>query len=71
MKHKEETVEAVVYGIKFNGVLVYLPRYYNINLLIVYCYCRYGIQGNLYMKNRNGLVISFDEDNVIIWREGI
>ena len=45
-----------MYGIRTNGVLVYLQRY--------------GVQGHVYLKDRNGLVATPDEDNMVVWREG-
>ncbi|XP_069722504.1 DIS3-like exonuclease 1 isoform X1 [Phaenicophaeus curvirostris] len=48
--------DGVIYSIRTNGVLVFVPRY--------------GIKGAAYMKNKEGLVISCQGDGSCEWKPG-
>ncbi|KFR02537.1 DIS3-like exonuclease 1, partial [Nipponia nippon] len=48
--------DGVIYSIRTNGVLVFVPRY--------------GIKGAAYMKNKEGLVISCQGDRSCEWKPG-
>ncbi|NWU96828.1 DI3L1 exonuclease, partial [Upupa epops] len=48
--------DGVIYSIRTNGVLVFVPRY--------------GIKGAAYMKNKEGLVIACQGDQSCEWRPG-
>ncbi|KAM6245727.1 DIS3-like exonuclease 1 isoform 3-T3 [Spheniscus humboldti] len=48
--------DGVIYSIRTNGVLVFVPRY--------------GIKGAVYMKNKEGLVISCQGDRSCEWKPG-
>nr|XP_008170669.1 DIS3-like exonuclease 1 isoform X1 [Chrysemys picta bellii] len=50
------TADGVVYSIRTNGVLVFVPRY--------------GIKGAAYLKNKEGLVISCQSDGSCVWKPG-
>ncbi|CAH2274472.1 DIS3-like exonuclease 1 isoform X1 [Pelobates cultripes] len=50
------TCDAIIYAIRTNGVLLFLPRY--------------GIKGAAYMKNTEGLVLSSNEDGNCHWTSG-
>ncbi|KAM8972773.1 DIS3-like exonuclease 1 [Pelodytes ibericus] len=50
------TCDALIYAIRTNGVLLFLPRY--------------GIKGAAYLKNTDGLVLSFSEDGRGQWTSG-
>ncbi|XP_074862490.1 DIS3-like exonuclease 1 isoform X1 [Carettochelys insculpta] len=49
-------VDGVIYSIRTNGVLVFVPRY--------------GIKGAAYLKNKEGLVISCQSDGSCVWKPG-
>ncbi|PKU36386.1 dis3-like exonuclease 1 [Limosa lapponica baueri] len=48
--------DGVIYSVRTNGVLVFVPRY--------------GIKGAAYMKNKEGLVISCQGDRSCEWKPG-
>ncbi|XP_026992960.2 DIS3-like exonuclease 1 isoform X1 [Tachysurus fulvidraco] len=48
--------DAIIYSIRANGVLVFLPRY--------------GLRGAVYLKNRENQVVSVGEDGVCVWQVG-
>uniref|UniRef100_A0A8C5MFD5 DIS3-like exonuclease 1 n=1 Tax=Leptobrachium leishanense TaxID=445787 RepID=A0A8C5MFD5_9ANUR len=50
------TCDAIIYAIRTNGVILFLPRY--------------GIKGAAYLKNNEGLVLSCDEDGTCHWTQG-
>nr|XP_016853552.1 PREDICTED: LOW QUALITY PROTEIN: DIS3-like exonuclease 1 [Anolis carolinensis] len=50
------TADGVVYSIRTNGVLVFVPRY--------------GIKGAAYLRNKEGLVLSCQGDGACEWRPG-
>ncbi|XP_062998598.1 DIS3-like exonuclease 1 [Elgaria multicarinata webbii] len=50
------TADGVIYSIRTNGVLVFVPRY--------------GIKGAAYLKNKDGLVISCQVDGNCEWKPG-
>ncbi|XP_066557335.1 DIS3-like exonuclease 1 [Amia ocellicauda] len=49
--------DAVIYTIRANGVLVFIPRY--------------GIKGGVYLKNREGQVVSVRPDGGCDWQPGM
>uniref|UniRef100_A0A8B9G7B1 DIS3-like exonuclease 1 n=1 Tax=Amazona collaria TaxID=241587 RepID=A0A8B9G7B1_9PSIT len=53
---KRCVADGVIYSIRTNGVLVFVPRY--------------GIKAAAYMKNKEGLVISFQGDGSCEWKPG-
>ncbi|KAL8197423.1 UNVERIFIED_CONTAM: DIS3 mitotic control [Gekko kuhli] len=50
------TANGVIYSIRTNGVLVFVPRY--------------GIKGAAYLKNKEGLVLSCQSDKGCSWKPG-
>ncbi|XP_028812152.1 DIS3-like exonuclease 1 [Denticeps clupeoides] len=48
--------DAVVYSIRANGMLVFVPRY--------------GLKGAVYLKNRDGHVLSLKRDGSCVWQPG-
>uniref|UniRef100_H3CGP2 DIS3-like exonuclease 1 n=1 Tax=Tetraodon nigroviridis TaxID=99883 RepID=H3CGP2_TETNG len=50
------TADAVIYSIKNDGVLVFVPEY--------------GVKGPVYLKNRDGQVVSVGADGACEWRSG-
>nr|XP_056721762.1 DIS3-like exonuclease 1 [Euleptes europaea] len=50
------TSNGVIYSIRTNGVLVFVPRY--------------GIKGAAYLKNKEGLVLSCQSDKSCSWKPG-
>ncbi|XP_061451111.1 DIS3-like exonuclease 1 isoform X3 [Rhineura floridana] len=50
------TADGIIYSIRTNGVLVFVPRY--------------GIKGAAYLKNKEGLVLSCQADGSCQWKPG-
>ncbi|XP_033023786.1 DIS3-like exonuclease 1 isoform X1 [Lacerta agilis] len=50
------TADGIIYSIRTNGVLVFVPRY--------------GIKGAAYLKNKEGLVLSCQADGSCKWKPG-
>ncbi|TSK19975.1 DIS3-like exonuclease 1 [Bagarius yarrelli] len=48
--------DAIVYSIRANGVLVFVPRY--------------GLKGAVYLKNRESQVVSVGDDGKCVWQVG-
>uniref|UniRef100_UPI003AACCDD1 DIS3-like exonuclease 1 isoform X2 n=1 Tax=Centroberyx gerrardi TaxID=166262 RepID=UPI003AACCDD1 len=48
--------DAVIYGIRANGVLVFVPQY--------------GLKGAVYMRNREGQVLNVGQDGSCEWQSG-
>ncbi|KAG1943069.1 DIS3-like exonuclease 1 [Pimephales promelas] len=48
--------DAVIYGVRANGFLAFVPQY--------------GLKGAVYLKNREGHVVSVDEDGRCEWKAG-
>lgn len=48
--------DAVIYGVRANGFLAFVPQY--------------GLKGAVYLKNREGQVVSVDEDGRCEWKAG-
>lgn len=49
-------VDAVIQGIRANGLLIFVPRY--------------GIKGAVYLQDKSGLVLSFDSSDQVEWIPG-
>ncbi|KAL2089025.1 hypothetical protein ACEWY4_015924 [Coilia grayii] len=50
------TADAVIYAIRANGMLVFVPRY--------------GLKGAVYLKNRENQVVGVKEDGSCVWHGG-
>ncbi|KAH0620103.1 hypothetical protein JD844_014705 [Phrynosoma platyrhinos] len=55
-REEQCTADGVIYSIRENGVLVFVPRY--------------GIKGAAYLKNKEGLVLSGQTDGTCEWKPG-
>ncbi|XP_034143266.1 DIS3-like exonuclease 1 isoform X2 [Esox lucius] len=51
-----ECCDAVIYAIRTNGVLVFIPQY--------------GLKGALYLRNREGQVVRVSQDGRCVWEAG-
>ncbi|XP_070618176.1 DIS3-like exonuclease 1 isoform X2 [Erythrolamprus reginae] len=55
-REEQRSADGVIYSIRTNGVLVYVPRY--------------GIKGAAYLRNKEGLVISCPTEGSYEWQPG-
>ncbi|XP_060611346.2 DIS3-like exonuclease 1 [Anolis sagrei] len=55
-REEQCTADGVVYSIRTNGVLVFVPRY--------------GIKGAAYLRNKEGLVLACQRDGTCEWKPG-